>query len=1129
MSDARPPVKRRVATSKRPLLRGGQRSTEEYLVNSSVAEFITPPINAPIQATVERPTADRRRVQTEVVSIDPPSPVKRARIQAAEPPLEPPSLHDFDPDFEPQGINGELYDMDLGGFFLRPPSPTRARQKKAFKPSDPALYDLRRLRDEYLREFLRLDGCGDAPEDLCPRCDIRTPVYRCRDCHDNNLYCKECCLALHAANPLHIVDAWDGQLFTRTSLKTLGLRIQFGHPGCGRPRAGHESFVVVDVDYIHEVAVDFCGCEREIESGEDRIQLLRYRWFPATHQVPRTAFTFRLLDNFHIQTLKGKTTMYDYYSAVEKLTDGTGGPLPYRYREFLRVTRMFRHLLMLKRGGRGHALSGVNGTQAGELAIRCPACPRPGINLPENWEAIVPELRYLYTFFLALDACFRLKRRLVSSALRDPALGAGWSYFCEPEPYRQYLLTVTNQTEMSTCSGLAALDYANTKFSRGYSVTGVGMGVCARHEFVQPTGVGDLQKGERYANMDWITACILRFIHARLPKVISYDIVCQWFKNLLERLKDLPPLVRLTLILHIVAFVIPKMHIHAHTLKCQLCFSLNYLAGAGQTDGEGIERPWANIGGVASSTREMGPGSRADVLDDHWAFWNWCKLITLGELLRKRLDKATRERDIQKEAFDAFTAEQGERVVGWEKMVVEYEADTSNAKNPYEVTTSALKESDVRLKLAEEEAADAAKGVPSLHDVSPSSFVHNGLELEDQQRRLRVQIELKKAGTTTQQIDIIALRRTLSRGIVRFRKLQATYSPGALQALARRGGEAEELPETTPLMLPSALTPEEREVGCVAGVQHIEQLLRHAQCSESLMRLRNQLHIKSRYFDYKALHARHQGANTRTRSLVARNESKIRLHSEKYQAAWDALRLLAGGDVSTVGWRRLRKEDVRTMEDPEELTKRQALRARQDATRQERIRRLQEEGEDVRMHEEEAQGEEEEAVANPAENRREVSWIWTEAGTTGTDAELEDALRIEWTKARARSRRWTEEVGLLKEEHRRALISFEHEAVKWENRVKDIPVGGVEVGFAQGAIAYALGQAAMYRKLAARLDVSMTEIHRGRGRKRMPAMPAAADEEEAAGSDDDDDEDDDEAAGGVASDEEFFMGGEVEE
>jgi hypothetical protein len=45
---------------------------------------------------------------------------------------------------------------------------------------------------------------------------------------------------------------------------------------------------------------------------------------------------------------------------------------------------------------------------------------------------------------------------------------------------------------------LAALDYANTKFSRGYGSTGVGLGVCARHEFVQKSGAADLQKGERY-------------------------------------------------------------------------------------------------------------------------------------------------------------------------------------------------------------------------------------------------------------------------------------------------------------------------------------------------------------------------------------------------------------------------------------------------------------------------------------------------------------------------------------------------------------------------------------------------------------------------------------------------------
>jgi hypothetical protein len=135
----------------------------------------------------------------------------------------------------------------------------------------------------------------------------------------------------------------------------------------------------------------------------------------------------------------------------------------------------------------------------------------------------------------------------------------------------------------------------------------------------------------RFANMDYIFASILRHKDPRIRKIISYDIVCQWWKNLLERLQKLPILVRITVILHLFRFVIPKMHIHAHTLACQLLFSLNLVPGSGQTDGEGIERPWASIGAIATSTRVSGPGARHDMLDDHWSFWNWLKTIGLRE------------------------------------------------------------------------------------------------------------------------------------------------------------------------------------------------------------------------------------------------------------------------------------------------------------------------------------------------------------------------------------------------------------------------------------------------------------------------------------------------------------------
>jgi len=54
--------------------------------------------------------------------------------------------------------------------------------------------------------------------------------------------------------------------------------------------------------------------------------------------------------------------------------------------------RLWRHLLMLKRAGRGHDPAGIDATSQGELAVECPACPHPGRNLPEDWKLAPPEV-----------------------------------------------------------------------------------------------------------------------------------------------------------------------------------------------------------------------------------------------------------------------------------------------------------------------------------------------------------------------------------------------------------------------------------------------------------------------------------------------------------------------------------------------------------------------------------------------------------------------------------------------------------------------------------------------------------------------------------------------------------------
>ena len=167
----------------------------------------------------------------------------------------------------------------------------------------------------------------------------------------------------------------------------------------------------------------------------------------------------------------------------------------------------------------------------GDLCLHCPACLRPGFNLPDNWDSVSDELRcvvstrveaytnnflrYMYLLILALDANFRLKRRTISNDAYDLGLMSECRYFVPDENYRDHVMRYADQEDVSTfgcshgasllnidlqistCTGFAAMAYANTKFSKGYATTGVSLVLCTRHRFIQPNGIGDLQKGER--------------------------------------------------------------------------------------------------------------------------------------------------------------------------------------------------------------------------------------------------------------------------------------------------------------------------------------------------------------------------------------------------------------------------------------------------------------------------------------------------------------------------------------------------------------------------------------------------------------------------------------------------------
>lgn len=128
---------------------------------------------------------------------------------------------------------------------------------------------------------------------------------------------------------LIISQKWNGSFFVRTTLRSLGLRIQLGHSGghkCVNPApSSRDEFVIIDLNGIHHVNLDYCECQ----TAQARYtQLLRFRLFPATSTDPRTAATFRLLKNFQMLSFTSKASAFEYYQALTRLTDNIGNPVP---------------------------------------------------------------------------------------------------------------------------------------------------------------------------------------------------------------------------------------------------------------------------------------------------------------------------------------------------------------------------------------------------------------------------------------------------------------------------------------------------------------------------------------------------------------------------------------------------------------------------------------------------------------------------------------------------------------------------------------------------------------------------------------------------------------------------------
>lgn len=236
--------------------------------------------------------------------------------------------------------------------------------------------------------------------------------------------------------------------------------------------------------------------------------------------------------------------------------------------------------------------------------------------------------------------------------------------------------------------------------------------------------------------------------------IVSYDIACQWSKRLGERCALYGTGAVALLSQHQIQYLVPKFHLPAHIPYCQAHYSFNFTPHVGRTDGEAPERGWSAINSVANSTKQMGPGSRRDTLDDHFGDYNWRKIASIATFLSRKVTDAIKEREIHVADFKEFnSAFRSADTKQWLDSVLKWERDRTKP-NPFETTQPctlnshsytcskstdtidlvAISEAKVRLQLAEEEKKAQELGQKSLHEEVPGSLlIWQGLDIEEQQ------------------------------------------------------------------------------------------------------------------------------------------------------------------------------------------------------------------------------------------------------------------------------------------------------------------------------------------------------------------------------------------------------------
>ncbi|KAI6006503.1 hypothetical protein F5J12DRAFT_782792 [Pisolithus orientalis] len=397
----------------------------------------------------------------------------------------------------------------------------------------------------YLAILLDMEAPPE-PRD-CVLCGV-DGIFQCIECAHQLVFCTMCCWAEHKPWPFHRVEQWNGTFFEKSSLQLAGLVLHVGHGGKHCPAGGCSNDEVT------------------AEEEDDWEDLMQAGMFPATTKAARTAFTFQVLDDFIQDNVECGTSAMNFYSKLHHITSNAFPHLvPDRYRELLRVARMWWLLKLLKWQG---SHTSAEDASPGELVLFCPACPQPGINIPED------EMDYSHWTLarsLVMDGNFKAEHMHPKDAGSKAWLMDGKGYMVTSQPYKEYLSGTKNVVEILDCSNHWAVNQANAN-QQQLASTGIGGCACAWHGCFVPHAMVDFQKGKQQVNMDYVLVHAIR--HGTVPGQQICPGIGLW-------------------------------HVHGHCTECFAQYAPNFIVGAGQVDGEIMETLWSSLNIISPSARGM--------------------------------------------------------------------------------------------------------------------------------------------------------------------------------------------------------------------------------------------------------------------------------------------------------------------------------------------------------------------------------------------------------------------------------------------------------------------------------------------------------------------------------------------